>query len=85
VLRIRDVLILMRIWNRGSVPPDPDPGDSKFTDPDHLLLFLSFLCPIPVVESPLLYLFTLQDHPYDPSKDSILRRAKGMYSAEDLK
>ncbi|CAB3363552.1 V-type proton ATPase subunit F [Cloeon dipterum] len=26
-----------------------------------------------------------KDHPYDPSKDSILRRAKGMFSADDLK
>ena len=26
-----------------------------------------------------------KDSPYDPSKDSILRRAKGMFSAEDLK
>jgi len=26
-----------------------------------------------------------KDHPYDPSKDSILRRAKGMFSAEDLR
>lgn len=26
-----------------------------------------------------------KDHPYDPSKDSILRRAKGMFSAEDYK
>jgi V-type H+-transporting ATPase subunit F len=26
-----------------------------------------------------------KDAPYDPAKDSILRRAKGMYSAEDLK
>jgi len=26
-----------------------------------------------------------KDHPYDASKDSILRRAKGMFSVEDLK
>jgi len=26
-----------------------------------------------------------KDYPYDPSKDSILRRAKGMFNAEDLK
>jgi len=26
-----------------------------------------------------------KDSPYDPTKDSILRRAKGMFSAEDLK
>ena len=26
-----------------------------------------------------------KDHPYDASKDSILRRAKGMFSAEDMK
>merc|ERR1712071_475570 len=26
-----------------------------------------------------------KDSPYNPSKDSILRRAKGMFSAEDLK
>jgi len=26
-----------------------------------------------------------KDAPYDPNKDSILRRAKGMFSAEDLK
>lgn len=26
-----------------------------------------------------------KDHPYDPSKDSILRRAKGMFSAEDYR
>jgi len=26
-----------------------------------------------------------KDSPYDPNKDSILRRAKGMFSAEDLK
>ena len=26
-----------------------------------------------------------KDHPYDASKDSILRRAKGMFSAEDTK
>jgi len=26
-----------------------------------------------------------KDHPYDASKDSILRRAKGMFSAEDAK
>jgi len=26
-----------------------------------------------------------KDHPYDPSKDSILRRAKGMFSAEDFR
>lgn len=25
-----------------------------------------------------------KDHPYDPAKDSILRRAKGMFSADDL-
>lgn len=25
-----------------------------------------------------------KDHPYDASKDSILRRAKGMFSPEDL-
>ncbi|CAF0996764.1 unnamed protein product [Adineta steineri] len=26
-----------------------------------------------------------KEHPYDPSKDSILRRARGMFSAEDFK
>ncbi|XP_064396950.1 V-type proton ATPase subunit F-like [Halichondria panicea] len=26
-----------------------------------------------------------KDHPYDPSKDSILRRAKGMFNAEDFR
>jgi len=26
-----------------------------------------------------------KDHPYDASKDSILRRAKGMFSAEDMR
>ncbi|XP_069485641.1 V-type proton ATPase subunit F [Ambystoma mexicanum] len=26
-----------------------------------------------------------KEHPYDASKDSILRRAKGMYTAEDLR
>eukprot|EP00047_Mylnosiga_fluctuans_P001512 m.220676 g.220676 ORF g.220676 m.220676 type:complete len:126 (+) comp10432_c0_seq1:46-423(+) len=26
-----------------------------------------------------------KEHPYDPSKDSILRRAKGMFSAEDFR
>ncbi|XP_064617594.1 V-type proton ATPase subunit F-like [Liolophura sinensis] len=26
-----------------------------------------------------------KDHPYDSSKDSILRRAKGMFSAEDFR
>ncbi|CAF1403965.1 unnamed protein product [Adineta steineri] len=26
-----------------------------------------------------------KEHPYDPSKDSILRRAKGMFSVEDFK
>lgn len=26
-----------------------------------------------------------KDHPYDPSKDSILRRAKGMFSGEDFR
>ncbi|CAH1774490.1 unnamed protein product [Owenia fusiformis] len=26
-----------------------------------------------------------KDHPYDANKDSILRRAKGMFSAEDLR
>ena len=26
-----------------------------------------------------------KDHPYDPSKDSILRRAKGMFSGEDYR
>uniref|UniRef100_T1ISQ8 V-type proton ATPase subunit F n=1 Tax=Strigamia maritima TaxID=126957 RepID=T1ISQ8_STRMM len=26
-----------------------------------------------------------KDHPYDPSKDSILRRARGMFSAEDFR
>ncbi|KAL5508991.1 hypothetical protein EMCRGX_G004265 [Ephydatia muelleri] len=26
-----------------------------------------------------------KDHPYDPSKDSILRRAKGLFSAEDFR
>ncbi|XP_040182839.1 V-type proton ATPase subunit F-like [Rana temporaria] len=27
----------------------------------------------------------LKEHPYDASKDSILRRAKGMFTAEDLR
>lgn len=26
-----------------------------------------------------------KDHPYDPSKDSILKRAKGMFNAEDFR
>jgi len=26
-----------------------------------------------------------KDHPYDPAKDSILRRAKGMFSAEEMR
>ena len=26
-----------------------------------------------------------KEHPYDPSKDSILRRAKGMFNAEDFR
>ncbi len=26
-----------------------------------------------------------KDHPYDPNKDSILRRAKGLFSADDLR
>jgi len=26
-----------------------------------------------------------KDHPYDPTKDSILRRAKGMFSAEEMR
>jgi len=26
-----------------------------------------------------------KDHPYDPAKDSVLRRAKGFYSADDLR
>ena len=26
-----------------------------------------------------------KDHPYDPSKDSILRRAKGMFSGDDYR
>ena len=26
-----------------------------------------------------------KDHPYDPNKDSILRRAKGLFNAEDLR
>ncbi|CAG0889618.1 unnamed protein product [Darwinula stevensoni] len=26
-----------------------------------------------------------KDYPYDPSKDSILRRAKGMYTTEDFR
>lgn len=26
-----------------------------------------------------------KEHPYDASKDSILRRAKGMFSAEDFR
>eukprot|EP00048_Salpingoeca_helianthica_P014734 m.223250 g.223250 ORF g.223250 m.223250 type:complete len:136 (+) comp16214_c0_seq1:3-410(+) len=26
-----------------------------------------------------------KEHPYDPSKDSILRRAKGMFSSEDFR
>jgi len=26
-----------------------------------------------------------KDHPYDPNKDSILRRAKGMFSAEEMR
>ncbi|VDP35668.1 unnamed protein product [Soboliphyme baturini] len=26
-----------------------------------------------------------KDHPYDPSKDSVLRRAKGMFSTDDFR
>lgn len=26
-----------------------------------------------------------KDHPYDPSKDSVLRRAKGLFSADDMR
>lgn len=26
-----------------------------------------------------------KDHPYDPTKDSILRRAKGMFNADDFR
>ena len=26
-----------------------------------------------------------KDHPYDPTKDSILKRAKGMFNAEDMR
>ncbi|XP_005142647.1 V-type proton ATPase subunit F [Lathamus discolor] len=26
-----------------------------------------------------------KDHPYDPSKDSVLRRARGLFSPEDLR
>ena len=26
-----------------------------------------------------------KDHPYDPTKDSILRRAKGMFNPEDMR
>lgn len=26
-----------------------------------------------------------KDHPYDPSKDSILRRARGMFNPEDMR
>ena len=26
-----------------------------------------------------------KDHPYDPAKDSILRRAKGMFNPEDMR
>merc|ERR1712142_79795 len=26
-----------------------------------------------------------KDHPYDPAKDSVLRRAKGLYSADDMR
>ncbi|XP_076304974.1 V-type proton ATPase subunit Vha14-1 [Tachypleus tridentatus] len=38
------------------------------------------LSPIPaVLEIPS------KDHPYDPSKDSILKRAKGMFSVEDYR
>ncbi|XP_072019901.1 V-type proton ATPase subunit F-like isoform X2 [Amphiura filiformis] len=40
----------------------------------------SHLAPVPaVLEIPS------KDSPYDPSKDSILRRAKGMFSAEDFR
>jgi len=43
-------------------------------------LIESHTSPIPaVLEIPS------KDHPYDPSKDSILRRAKGMFTAEDLR
>ena len=37
--------------------------------------------PLLTTKSPL----PSKDSPYDPNKDSILRRAKGMFSAEDLK
>ncbi|XP_067121757.1 V-type proton ATPase subunit F [Centruroides vittatus] len=40
----------------------------------------SHLDPIPtILEIPS------KDHPYDPTKDSILRRAKGLFSAEDYR
>ncbi|XP_072019900.1 V-type proton ATPase subunit F-like isoform X1 [Amphiura filiformis] len=40
----------------------------------------SHLAPVPaVLEIPS------KDSPYDPSKDSILRRAKGMFSVEDFR
>jgi len=40
----------------------------------------SYTQPIPaVLEIPS------KDHPYDPQKDSILRRAKGMFNAEDFR
>lgn len=34
---------------------------------------------MPILEIPS------KDHPYDPTKDSILRRAKGLFSAEDYR
>jgi len=38
-----------------------------------------------VVPIPSVLEIPSKDHPYDASKDSILRRAKGMFSAEDLR
>ncbi len=87
MLRIRDVLIgyyadlypQIRTIGSGSGRPTIYGSGSSIVVP-------AFLLPDSGLwESFILYLFTVQDHPYDPSKDSILRRAKGMYSAEDLK
>lgn len=75
------------------VPPPPPPSRSFLARSDiGIILINQFIAEMirhaidaHMQSIPAVLEIPSKEHPYDASKDSILRRAKGMFSAEDFR
>lgn len=83
--------LVFLVMNPGSKPPSP-PRSFLARNDIGIILINQFIAEMirhaidaHMQSIPAVLEIPSKEHPYDASKDSILRRAKGMFSAEDFR